>query len=94
MPIHWHVDDTIGCESVRCLAGHIRVYRANERTGCDYFISAGRSVVFKPGEVVTWLCSRRPHDQSTYTCTEDWSVELVVTDQNLYRNVSINFGPS
>lgn len=54
MRAHWHVNTDIGCKSVQCLSGHIHVFRANERTDWDHYTGAGRSVNFKPGEVVAW----------------------------------------
>ncbi len=100
MPIHWHVHSVnntnngneIGCESLKCVNGHLWVYRANERTNWEHLKGPGsRRIVFKPEEVVTWLCSRQPKGRPAYECAEDWSVELVVTDPNLYRNVSIRY---
>ena len=86
MPLHWHIDDTFSCTSVRCLSGHLRVYTANERTSGDFLTGpGGRAVTFKQGELVTWCSSRKLPDLRT--CTEEWGVVFVVPDQNLYRNV-------
>lgn len=89
MPLHWHPNGDLGCISVRCLTGHIRVYVANDHGSVDNFGGPGTgSVTFKPGQRVTW-CSAST-SRSRRACTEDWSVEFVVADQSLYRNVSID----
>jgi hypothetical protein len=87
MSLHWHVDDAFNCTSVRCLTGHLRVYRENERNNWDFLSGPGGSAaIFKHGEIVSWCSSRKLSDLRT--CTEEWGVVFVVPDQNLYRNVS------
>ena len=93
MPYHWHTDNTLGCVSVGCLSGTLHVYRSNARASGDIHPGLGRSVVFKPGEVVLWCSSKRSGKLGKQICTEDWSAELVVVGQNLYRNVSITSHP-
>lgn len=86
MPLHWHANSNLGCISVRCLQGRLRVYQANDRTSGDRLGGPGIIVNFQPGQRVTW-CSATSR-RGGPGCTEDWSVELTVADQNLYRNVS------
>lgn len=93
MPLHWHADSALSCISVKCLSGHLRVYRANEHGSGDRVGGPGtNAVTFEPGQRVNWCSARKSRDLRT--CMEDWSVEFVVADQNLYRNVSINSRPS
>lgn len=86
MPLHWHADDALDCLSVRCLSGHLRVFRANKYASGD-FLKRSRSsaVTFEPGKSVAWCSAKTQRDLRT--CTEDWAVEFVVADHALYRNV-------
>ncbi len=87
MPLHWHPSKACRCISVKCLSRHLRVYRANDKGSGDW-LGGPRTgaVMFEPGQRVTWGSARPSRDRKG--CTEEWSVEFVVTDVGLHRNVS------
>ena len=89
MPLHWHPGKVLDCITVKSLRGHLMVYQGSGRGGGSRTGSPGAvATTFKPGQRVAWHSAREVRGRRT--CTEDWSVEFVVTDQNLYRNVSID----
>lgn len=64
------------------------MHRANDRSSEDGVGGPGtKAVTFEPGQRVAWGSARPSRNRRA--CMEDWSVEFVVADQNLYRNVSI-----
>lgn len=90
MPLHWHPSRTLGCVSVRCLSGHVRVFQGNDKGSGERSISPkSRAVRFQPAQMVAWASPGTV--RHCKGCKEAWSVEIVVADPNLYRNVSICF---
>lgn len=88
MPLHWHPSTTLGCVSVRCLSGRVRVFQGNDKGSGERSISPdSRAVRFQPAQMVAWASPGTVRHRKG--CEEDWSFEMVVANPNLYRNVSV-----
>ena len=87
MPIHWHPSRALGCVSVRCLSGHVRVFLHDNNGGGERPLGPDRTVNFRSGQIIAWTA--RGATRGGQDCHEAWSAETIVTDSNLYRNVSI-----
>ena len=83
MPLHWHYQG-LGCRSVKCVDGSLRVYVARGSRGSyDKLGREGMTVQFQLGQLVTWGCSETDKTKSS---VEPLAVDLDA-DEVLHRNI-------